>query len=159
MCARIPIVTTNTCSSSSSNNNNNNKNNNSDKLSSILNPRERSSPLSPDKDDTMTFEKMASIREDYIKQPHHRTTGRPQREKTSPPPNNFAMLRPSSMNTLDSYGKRKEEIRIRTRTSTRARAIYFISDEDVFGIRESIVSRRFVGLRDAGILVGGEKYR
>ncbi|CAL6422227.1 unnamed protein product [Bathycoccus prasinos] len=81
------------------------QNNNSDKLSSILNPRERSSPLSPDKDDAMTFEKMASIREDYIKQPHHRTTGRPQREKTSPPPNNFAMLRPSSMNTLDSYGE------------------------------------------------------
>jgi len=81
------------------------QNNNSDKLSTILNPRERSSPLSPEKDDAMTFEKMASIREDYIKQPHHRTTGRPQREKTLPPPNNFAMLRPSSMNTLDSYGE------------------------------------------------------
>ena len=81
------------------------QNNNSGKLSSILNPRERSSPLSPEKDDAMTFEKMASIREDYIKQPHHRTTGRPQREKTLPPPNNFAMLRPSSMNTLDSYGE------------------------------------------------------
>ena len=81
----------------------NNNNNNSDKLSSILSPRERTSPLSPEKGDAMTFEKMASIHEDYVKQPHHRTTSRPQREKSSPPPNNFAMLRPSPANNADEY--------------------------------------------------------
>ena len=74
------------------NNNDDDDNNTSDKLSSILSPRERTSLLSPEKGDAMTFEKMASIHEDYVKQPHHRTTSRPQREKSSPPPNNFAML-------------------------------------------------------------------
>ena len=85
------------------NNNDDDDNNTSDKLSSILSPRERTSLLSPEKGDAMTFEKMASIHEDYVKQPHHRTTSRPQREKSSPPPNNFAMLRPSTANNADEY--------------------------------------------------------
>ena len=111
--------------------------NSSDNISSILNPRERSSPLSPEKDDAMTFEKMASIREDYIKQPHHRTTGHPQREKTSPPPNNFAMLRPPSMNTLDSYGEEGRRNRNRNTDEYEDAGDLFLSPTKTFSESEN----------------------